>query len=161
MIFFFPWRSSEIVRDITLNSGGKKLAQFQFLVCLHRIQDNYIVGEVALGFSLVLALVQFVPLTLAVRDSVLGMETWAWTKTWERSSSCFPGPRALKLGGHMNSDLRIWDGLQGGMVSIGPWWKDSSSVSSSVVSDPLWRHGPYSLPGSSVCGILQAKYWSG
>lgn len=39
------------------------------------------VGEVALGFSLVLALVQFVPLTWAVRDSVLGMETWAWTKT--------------------------------------------------------------------------------
>lgn len=38
------------------------------------------VGEVALGLRLVLDLVQFVPLTLAVRDSVLGMEPWAWTK---------------------------------------------------------------------------------
>ena len=65
------------------------------------------VGEFALGFSLVLALVQFVPLTLAERDSALGMEPWAWTKKFERSSSCFPGPGALKLGRHMNSKLRI------------------------------------------------------
>ena len=27
----------------------------------------------------------------------------------------------------------------------------------SVVSDSLQSHGPYSLPGSSVCGIFQAR----
>ena len=31
----------------------------------------------------------------------------------------------------------------------------------SVASNSLQPHGLYSLPGSSVCGILQAKYWSG
>ena len=35
------------------------------------------------------------------------------------------------------------------------------SESRSVISDSLWPHGLYSLPGSSANGILQPEYWSG
>ena len=50
-------------------------------------------------------------------------------------------------------EVKKW--LTSGLKPLQHWV--SESVSHSVLSDSLWSHGQYSLPGTSVHGILQAR----